>query len=123
MLQEANPELYQQLVDARLASGNAQADAATAEKIATVISDVERQIPLPAYADKETGQPIFDTQEEYNQAVAMRNKLVVDNTIARIRSELGQAAADAYQGRIMRSAAPGVAPFNGEEVFDYQSLL
>lgn len=123
MLQETNPELYQQLVDARLATSNAQTDAAAAEKIAAVISDVERQIPLPAYADKETGQPIFDTREEYNQAVAMRNKLVVDNTIARIRAELGQAAADAYQSRIMRSAAPGVAPFNGEEVFDYQSLL
>lgn len=123
MLQETNPELYQQLVDARLATSNAQTDAAAAEKIAAVISDVERQIPLPAYADKETGQPIFDTREEYNQAVAMRNKLVVDNTIARIRAELGQAAADAYQSRIMRSAPPGVAPFNGEEVFDYQSLL
>lgn len=122
-LQETNPELYQQLVDARLATSNAQTDAAAAEKIAAVISDVENQIPLPAYADKETGQPIFDTQEEYNQAVAMRNKLVVDNTIARIRAELGQAAADAYQSRIMRSAPPGVAPFNGEEVFDYQSLL
>jgi hypothetical protein len=122
LLKEQNPELFQQLADAELASSTAQADAATTEKIAAVISDVERQIPLPAYADKETGQPIFDTQEEYNQAVAMRNKLVVDNTIARIRSELGQAAADAYQGRIMRSAPPGVAPFNGEEVLSFERL-
>jgi hypothetical protein len=122
LLKEQNPELFQQLADAELASSTAQADAATTEKIAAVISDVERQIPLPAYADKDTGQPIFDTQEEYNQAVAMRNKLVVDNTIARIRAELGQAAADAYQGRIMRSAAPGVAPFNGEEVLSYELL-
>lgn len=112
-LKNKNPELYQQLVDARLATSNAQADAATTEKIAAVISDVEKQIPFPVYSDKRTGEPIFDTQEEYNQAVAMRNKLVVDNTIARIRAELGQAAADAYQSRIMRSAPPGVVPSTG----------
>lgn len=102
-LEENNPELYSTVMAGRTAAAGVQNASDLDKKISDVVADVANSNPLPKFTDN-TGNSIFNSPEEYDAAVKVRNKVVIDETFRRLQTEAGDAAAMEYLSRVRSGA-------------------